>query len=335
MKKLSPTMVTALRAYAAHELRFGVGPMLSLAARIRTNDALESRGLVDFGQMRSAITAEGYRVLRDIEQAEEMAAQYGRAMIESAAAALGFDLAAAEAETDAAIKPLRVDTRAPWYEVVKHTTPAEMFAEALAERCERLEHGHDGRKGEGLLGQLHACYVGQWEGYRVAVAIDGEDVIGTTRGLMWNGSGFTIALDDNPDGMPHRAEFNRVRIIVAAEAATVDAEYIHMDASYLRDGDRVVELDGEPCQPFTVDRPRRHVSGWVDFFIIDQAGTHGQQERTLAGRTRVRIMRRPLMDDSICEWYVTCVNRATGLLPHVVLGEVPACERCAKIAAAN
>jgi hypothetical protein len=29
-----------------------------------------------------------------------------------------------------------------------------------------------------------------------------------------------------------------------------------------------------------------------------------------------------------CEWFALCDNRATGTMPHPVLGEVPICDRC-------
>jgi hypothetical protein len=35
---------------------------------------------------------------------------------------------------------------------------------------------------------------------------------------------------------------------------------------------------------------------------------------------------------ALCAWYLKCENPATRLVPHPVLGNVPACERCAKLA---
>lgn len=33
-----------------------------------------------------------------------------------------------------------------------------------------------------------------------------------------------------------------------------------------------------------------------------------------------------------CEWFLKCPNPATGTLPHPVLGGVPVCDRCRRIA---
>lgn len=32
-----------------------------------------------------------------------------------------------------------------------------------------------------------------------------------------------------------------------------------------------------------------------------------------------------------CQWFAGCRNRATQLVPHVVLGEVPTCDECADL----
>jgi hypothetical protein len=34
----------------------------------------------------------------------------------------------------------------------------------------------------------------------------------------------------------------------------------------------------------------------------------------------------------LCEWFALCRNTAEGVRPHPVLGEVPICKRCDKIA---
>ena len=36
-----------------------------------------------------------------------------------------------------------------------------------------------------------------------------------------------------------------------------------------------------------------------------------------------------------CAWFAGCGRRATGMMPHPVLGEVPICDRCRKIVEAN
>lgn len=33
-----------------------------------------------------------------------------------------------------------------------------------------------------------------------------------------------------------------------------------------------------------------------------------------------------------CEWFVRCVNEATGSVRHPILGDVPTCDRCASFA---
>lgn len=36
------------------------------------------------------------------------------------------------------------------------------------------------------------------------------------------------------------------------------------------------------------------------------------------------------MDDlGLCKWFLTCENPATLTIPHPILGDVPACQRCA------
>jgi len=30
-----------------------------------------------------------------------------------------------------------------------------------------------------------------------------------------------------------------------------------------------------------------------------------------------------------CQWYALCINEATTVIPHPILGDVPTCERCA------
>lgn len=34
-------------------------------------------------------------------------------------------------------------------------------------------------------------------------------------------------------------------------------------------------------------------------------------------------------DAPVCQWYALCTNRAEGVLPHKILGDVPTCSRCA------
>ena len=36
-----------------------------------------------------------------------------------------------------------------------------------------------------------------------------------------------------------------------------------------------------------------------------------------------------------CRWFLKCKNEATVLLPHPILGDVPCCDRCAKLAEAD
>lgn len=38
---------------------------------------------------------------------------------------------------------------------------------------------------------------------------------------------------------------------------------------------------------------------------------------------------------SVCQWFLRCTNPATGKQPHPILGEVPICDRCRKLAEAN
>lgn len=38
-------------------------------------------------------------------------------------------------------------------------------------------------------------------------------------------------------------------------------------------------------------------------------------------------------DTVTCQWFALCVNDATQLVPHPILGDVPACDRCADKAA--
>lgn len=38
-------------------------------------------------------------------------------------------------------------------------------------------------------------------------------------------------------------------------------------------------------------------------------------------------------DGEPCQWFARCENEATHVEPHVVLGGVPCCDRCAKIGA--
>ena len=33
-----------------------------------------------------------------------------------------------------------------------------------------------------------------------------------------------------------------------------------------------------------------------------------------------------------CQWFLKCQNQATGTQPHPILGNVPICERCKKLA---
>lgn len=33
-----------------------------------------------------------------------------------------------------------------------------------------------------------------------------------------------------------------------------------------------------------------------------------------------------------CEWFLMCTNRATGVMPHPILGDVPICDRCRNLA---
>lgn len=33
----------------------------------------------------------------------------------------------------------------------------------------------------------------------------------------------------------------------------------------------------------------------------------------------------------MCEWFALCTNPAAGMVAHPILGEVPTCERCAKM----
>lgn len=36
-------------------------------------------------------------------------------------------------------------------------------------------------------------------------------------------------------------------------------------------------------------------------------------------------------DLGVCQWFAKCTNPATHLEKHVVLGDVPCCDRCAEI----
>jgi hypothetical protein len=38
-------------------------------------------------------------------------------------------------------------------------------------------------------------------------------------------------------------------------------------------------------------------------------------------------------DDDGCQWFLRCKNQATTTVAHPILGDVPACARCAKLAA--
>lgn len=33
-----------------------------------------------------------------------------------------------------------------------------------------------------------------------------------------------------------------------------------------------------------------------------------------------------------CQWFVRCVRKATGTLAHPILGDVPICDRCRRLA---
>lgn len=35
---------------------------------------------------------------------------------------------------------------------------------------------------------------------------------------------------------------------------------------------------------------------------------------------------------ALCQWFLRCARPATGVTPHPILGEVPTCDRCHKIA---
>lgn len=35
-------------------------------------------------------------------------------------------------------------------------------------------------------------------------------------------------------------------------------------------------------------------------------------------------------DKQPCMWFAKCKNEAAGTIPHPILGDVPACERCIK-----
>ena len=35
--------------------------------------------------------------------------------------------------------------------------------------------------------------------------------------------------------------------------------------------------------------------------------------------------------DEICQYFALCTNRADGYVKHPILGNVPCCERCARI----
>jgi hypothetical protein len=38
---------------------------------------------------------------------------------------------------------------------------------------------------------------------------------------------------------------------------------------------------------------------------------------------------------TLCEWFAMCKRPATGTTPHVVLGQVPSCDRCHAFATNN
>lgn len=38
------------------------------------------------------------------------------------------------------------------------------------------------------------------------------------------------------------------------------------------------------------------------------------------------------MPETTCQWFALCTNPATDLVPHPILGSVPACERCKVLA---
>jgi hypothetical protein len=36
-------------------------------------------------------------------------------------------------------------------------------------------------------------------------------------------------------------------------------------------------------------------------------------------------------DETVCQWFALCTNPATVIVPHPILGDVPACIRCAEL----
>lgn len=64
-------------------------------------------------------------------------------------------------------------------------------------------------------------------------------------------------------------------------------------------------------------------------------GGEGRKEARVTKRDAVLAMltKRAARGGAIfCKWFVLCRNAPTGTMPHPVLGDVPICDRCRKIA---
>lgn len=85
------------------------------------------------------------------------------------------------------------------------------------------------------------------------------------------------------------------------------------------------------------------VTGWVpdvdhdDWLSVDLWVTTFDQalalaaslQRTAADMDRVVLVEQPLTD-AWCEWFLNCPNHAVDTRQHLILGDVPVCESCAR-----
>jgi hypothetical protein len=117
-----------------------------------------------------------------------------------------------------------------------------------------------------------------------------------------------------------------IRYATASTVGRGPGDYVFLDAYYLKHNDRVVAVDGSGVQPYTVHMPWWLNGNQVTFTAVETG--MGPKAITLAGRTRVRIQRRPMLAGAGCEWVTGCREPAAERTPHPILGEVLSCVRC-------